>query len=429
MSQLQEEIRPEESMLSRGLSAQDTFLGLNSSLWRIALVAGIAQLSASIWTWQFAISLESFLIPWQIGVVFAAGTLAGLCGYILSGSLADAVGRKRALVFSFIPQVIGLLLMYLFPIWPYLIIAFSLQYFGWSFVLVISRAIPADQITSDINPTATRKITMVLLPAYLVDAISPILAVILLQYGFHTNSLLLVGIIAASFAMVLSAAYVHDSYTPVVKTIEEMTTNNPIKKLGKSFWKFTFAMLGYYTAWGMAIPYLGILSVNEWGISLELYGIISSAFSLVTVLLMYNLSGLAGRKTRLGLVISLISNSMIMVAIGLGSGIIFLLLLNIVWAAPILVWTASEGVLMVNGVPPELKGTAIGLFSSTTSATGLFAAPLGAIVWSISGSLRFLWILSGGLAVGFAVLAWFALKRVKLHISKAKMNLNGIGIN
>ncbi len=421
MSQLPEEIRSAESMLSRGLSVQDTFLGLDRFLWRIALITGIAQLSASIWMWQFAISLESFLIPWQIGVVFAAGTLAGLCGYILSGALADAVGRKKALVLSFIPQVIGLLLLYLFPVWPYIIPAFSLQYFGWSFVLVIARAIPADHITSDINPTSTRKITMVLLPSYVVDAISPIVAVLLLQYGFHTNSLLLVGIIAASFAMVLSATHVKDSYIPIVKTDDEINRNNPIKKLGKSYWKFTFAMVGYYTAWGMAIPYLGILSISEWGISLDAYGLISSVFSLVTVLLMYNLSGIAGRKTRFGLFGSLIANSVIMVAIGFGSGILLLLLLNILWAAPILVWTATEGVLMVNGVPPEMKGTAIGLFSSTTSATGLFAAPLGAIVWSISGSLRFLWVFSGILAIGFAVLAWFALKRVKLHIGKSKM--------
>jgi len=414
-------------MLSRGLSAQDTFLGLNSSLWRVALVAGIAQLSASIWTWQFAISLESFLLPWQIGVIFAAGTLAGLCGYTLSGSLADIVGRKKALVLSFIPQLMGLLLLYLIPVWPFIIIAFSLQYFGWSFVLVITRAIPADEITADINPRTTRKITMVMLPAYVVDAISPILAVLLLQSGFQIESLLLAGVVAASIAMLLSAVYVRDSNPPVVDAIEEQVAKNPIKKLGKSFWKFTFAMLGYYTAWGMAIPYLGILSVKEWGISLDMYGLISSVFSLVTVLLMYNLSGLAGRKTRLGLSISLIFNSLIMVAVGFGSGVFLLLLLNIVWAAPILVWTATEGVLMVNGVPPELRGTAIGIFSSTTSATGLFAAPLGAIVWSFTGSLRFLWIFSGGLAIGFAVLAWFALKRVKFHIEKSKLKLPTIG--
>ena len=420
MSHLQKELCSEESILSSGLPAQDSFLGLNSLLWRIALVAGIAQLSASIWTWQFAISLESFLIPWQIGVVFAAGTLAGLGGYTLSGALADVVGRKKALVFSFIPQVIGLLLLYLFPIWPFIIVAFSLQYFGWSFVLVITRTIPADEITPDINPTSTRKITMVLLPAYIVDAVSPILAVLLLQSGFQINSLLLVGVVAASIAMLFSAIYVKDNYTPIERKGNEKPTRNPIKELGNSFWKFTIAMLGYYTAWGMAIPYLGILSVNEWGISLDLYGIISSVFSIVTVLLMYNLSGIAGRKTRAGLFVSLIANSLIMVAIGIGSGIWFLFLLNIIWAAPILVWTASEGVLMVNGVPQNMKGTAIGMFSSTTSATGLFAAPLGAIVWSISGSLRFLWILSGALAIGFAVLAWFALKRVKLHIGKAK---------
>ncbi|MFW9926640.1 MAG: MFS transporter, partial [Candidatus Thorarchaeota archaeon] len=341
MSRLQEEIQSEESMLSSGFPANHTFLGLNRFLWRVALVAGIAQLSASIWTWQFAISLESFLIPWQIGVVFAAGTLAGLCGYTLSGALADSFGRKRALVISFIPQLVGLLLLYLYPIWPFIIVAFSLQYFGWSFVLVISRTIPADEISTDINPTATRKITMVLLPTYIVDAVSPIIAVLLMQSGFQTNSLLLVGVAAAGIAMALSAIYVHENYDPIVRNSEERVVQNPFKDLGKSFWKFTVAMLGYYTAWGMAIPYLGILSINEWGISLDFYGLISSVFSIVTVLLMYSLSGIAGRQTRLGLFLSLIVNSIIMVAIGIGSGIWFLLILNIVWAAPILVWTAT----------------------------------------------------------------------------------------
>ncbi len=420
MSRLQEDIHSEESILYSGPPASNTFLGLNNSLWRVALVAGIAQLSASIWTWQFAISLEAFLIPWQIGVVFAAGTLAGLCGYALSGALADLLGRKMALVISFIPQVVGLLLLYLYPVWPFVIVAFSLQYFGWSFVLVISRTIPADEITADINPAATRKITMVMMPAYAVDAASPILAVLLLQSGFQTSALLLVGIIAACFAMTFSVVFVEDRY-PIVQTLEEKPVQNPFKELGKSFWKFTAAMMGYYTAWGMAIPYLGILSVNEWGISIDYFGLMSSVFSIVSVLLMYNLSGIAGHQTRLGLFVSLIGNSLIMVVIGLGSGVWFLLLVNMVWAAPILVWTATEGVLMVNGVPPEMKGTAIGLFSSTTSATGLFAAPIGAFVWSLSGSLRFLWILSGGLAVGFAIVAWFALKRVKIHFGKTRI--------
>jgi MFS family permease len=418
----QERIQSEETILSSGLSARRTFLGLNDSLWRVALVAGIAQLSASIWTWQFAISLDSFLSPWQIGIIFAAGTLAGLAGYTISGALADVFGRKKTLLISFIPQLIGLILLYLMPLWPFMIGAYSLQYFGWSFILVISRTIPADEI-STIGPTETRKITMVLMPGYAVDAASPIIAVLLLQLGLQVHTLLLVGAMAALVAMVLTATFVRDTYDPMATLERENIFDNPLKELGNPFWKFTLIMFGYYAAYGMAIPYLGILSVNEWGVSIDTFGFVSSVFSIVTVLMMYTLSGIAGHSAKVGLFLSLIGNSIVMMAIGMGSGVWMLVLLNGIWAAPIIIWTAAEGVLTVNGVPSDMRGTALGLFSSTTSATGLFAAPLGALVWSISGSLRFLWIMSGGLAIGFAVLAWWALKRVKIHRAKPKTQL------
>ena len=418
----QERIQSEETIVSSGLSTRRTFLGLNNSLWRVALVAGIAQLSASIWTWQFAISLDSFLFPWQIGIIFAAGTLAGLAGYTISGALADVLGRKKTLLLSFIPQLVGLILLYLIPLWPFMIGAYSLQYFGWTFILVISRTMPADEI-STIGPTETRKITMVLMPSYAVDAASPVIAIFLLQLGMPVHTLLLVGAMAALVAMVLTAAFVRDTYDPMVALEREKAVDSPLTELGNPFWKFTFIMFGYYAAYGMAIPYLGILSVNEWGVSIDIFGLSSSVFSIVTVLMMYTLSGIAGRSTKVGLFLSLIGNSVIMMAIGMGSGVWMLVLLNGIWAAPIIIWTAAEGALTVNGVPSDMRGTALGLFSSATSATGLFAAPLGALVWSISGSLRFLWMMSGSLAIGFAVLAWWALKRVKIHRAKPKRQL------
>jgi len=419
----QEAIQSEEAILSSGLSVRHTFLGLNNALWRVALVAGIAQLSASIWTWQFAISLETFLIPWQIGLVFAAGTIAGILGYTVSGALADIIGRKRSLVISFIPQTIGLLLLYVVPAWPFVVGAFALQYFGWSFVLVITRAIPADEISRDTGPAATRKMTMILMPAFAVDAVSPLIAVLLFQIGMQTHSLLLIGIIAALAAMVFSATQVHDTYPSQTLHEAEENSNNPLKALGNPFWKFTVAMLGYYIAWGMAIPYLGILNVNEWGVSLDLYGVVSSVFSLSTVIVMYTLSGVAGHRAKTSLFVSLVANSVIMIAMGLGSQIWLLFILNAFWAAPIVVWIATEGVLVVNGIPAHMRGTAVGLFQSTTSATGLLAAPLGAFVWTISGSLRFLWVFSGVLAVFFVFMAWWTLKSVKMQVGKNKQSV------
>ena len=421
MSLAPELVRSEEAILSSGLSTRRTFLSLNSVLWRLALVTGIAQLSVSIWIWQFALTLESFLPPFEIGLTFAVGSLAALLGYPLSGILADKIGRKNSLVLSFIPQIAGILLLFLFPLWPLVLFAYGLQSFGWSFVLVISRAIPADEINLDSGTDATRKMTMVLMPSFVVDGISPILAVILLYSGFALPSLLLIGVLAAVFAMLFSATQIKETLVKAVEPAPKMPIIDTLRSLGRSFWKFTAAMVGYYLAWGMAIPYIGILSVREWGVSLEVYGIASSVFSLASVSMMYTLSGIAGKRTKSGLVISLAGNSVVMTALGLGSEAWLLILLNMLWAAPIVVWIATEVILTVNGVPSNMKGRALGIYQLAISITGLMAAPVGAYIWTYSGSLRFLWVVSGILAISFTSVAWLVLKRVKIRTVVKKM--------
>jgi MFS family permease len=420
MSHPQEIVRTEEAILSSGLSTRRTFLSLNNVLWRLALVTGIAQLSVSIWVWQFALTLESFLPPFEIGLTFAVGSFAALLGYPLSGIMADKIGRKNSLVISFIPQIAGILLLFLLPIWPLVLVAYGLQSFGWSFVLVMSRAIPADEINLASGADATRKMTMVLMPSFVVDGISPILAVLLLYSGFTLPSLLLIGVLAAVFAMFFSITQIKETLVPVTVTELKIPVTDTLRSLGRSFWKFTAAMVGYYLAWGMAIPYLGILSVREWGVSLEVYGIATSVFSLASVSMMYTLSGVAGTRTKSGLVLSLAGNSIVMTALGLGSEAWLLILLNMVWAAPIVVWIATEVVLTVNGVPPHMRGRALGIYQLAVSTTGLIAAPIGAFIWMYSGSLRFLWVVSGILAISFTSVAWWILKRVKIRTAVKK---------
>jgi MFS family permease len=423
MSLSQEVVRTEEAILSSGLSTQRTFLGLNSVLWRLAIVTGVAQLSVSIWVWQFAITLETFLLPIQIGVTFAVGSLAALIGYPISGVLADQIGRKNTLVLSFIPQIAGILLLFLFPVWPLVLFAYGLQSFGWSFVLVISRAMPADEIGPDSGTEATRKMTMVLMPSFVVDGISPLLAVFLLYLGMQSQSFLLIGALAAILAMIFSATKIQETYVPPPVEEVKLPLIITLRSLGRSFWKFTTAMIGFYLAWGMAIPYLGILSINDWGVSLQLYGFTSSAFSLASVSLMYTLSGAAGKRTKSSLVLSLVANSVIMTVLGLGSDAWLFVVINMIWAAPFILWIATEVILTINGVPTHMKGRALGIFQLAVSTSSLIAAPIGACIWTYSGSLRFLWVLSGVLAISFTSVAWWVLKRVKIRsaIKKAKL--------
>ncbi|NHI82729.1 MAG: MFS transporter [Candidatus Thorarchaeota archaeon] len=415
-----EAVQLPEARLHTGSSAQRTFLSLNSSLWRLAVVAGIAQFSVSVWVWTFAVFLEPILDPLQIGLTFSIGSLAALAGYPISGVTADFIGRKKALIFSFIPQIAGLYLLWTHPIWPVIPIAYGLHSFGWSFVLVVSRAMPADQITSDDGPNASRKMTMVLLPTFLMDGLSPLIAVLLLNAGFAQSSLLGLGTILALVSMIASVVLVKETMPRHLMKNAKNGGHVPLHSLGGPFWKFTLAMVGYYAAWGMMIPYFGILSVVDWGLSLEFYGLAWSAFSLATATLMYNLSGIAGRRVRKALVFSLLANGGIMIVLGIGTGPVLFFILNVAWSVPIVIWISTERLLSINGIPEEMKGRALGVFQTVISSTGLFAAPLGALLWVYLDSLRMLFLVSGVLALILSLVVWRSMLSVDVTTFRPK---------
>jgi hypothetical protein len=79
------------------VNSQRRFLGLSSTLWRLSSVVAVAQFAWSIWYWQFSVFLMDYVAEWQIGVVLAAGSVATLVGYPISGTVhckLDKVGHK-----------------------------------------------------------------------------------------------------------------------------------------------------------------------------------------------------------------------------------------------------------------------------------------------------------------------------------------------
>jgi len=401
-----------EGIIGRPPSVRRSFLGLNSVLWRIAIIIGISQFSVSVWAWEFALFLEPILDPIRIGVTFAAGTFASLVAYPLAGALSDRFGRKNTLIGSYIPQFVGLLILFIHPVWPLVVIAYGIHSFGWSFVMMMSRAMPADEIEQLSDPNSSRLFTMVLLPSFLVDGVSPLVAVVFLSLGLNLNALLLLGAIISFATMILSAIFVKETLKPHIEESKK-SQRIPLRHLGSSFWKFTLGMVGYYFVWGMTIPYFAILCVDEWGVSTEFYGLTWSAFSLATVLVMYTVSGLTGKHLNRVLTFGLISNALVMISMGMGSGPWLLLLINIIWAIPIIIWITAERVLSINGVPQNMKGRALGIYQLVISVTGLIATPIGAWLWVIFGSQRILWIISGLVALVFSLVVQRIIPKVK----------------
>ena len=370
---------------------QETFFGLTPRLWRLAIVIGVAQFSWSIWGWQFGIFLQTFLTEQQIGITFSAGTIASLAGLPLSGIIADRFGRRNTLVASFLPIFLGLLLLAVVPVWPLVPLFYGLVGFGWSFVLVIARAVPADQMTITTGKDQATQFTMVLMPAFLVDGLSPIIASMLLLNGLEERYLMLVGALGTVVAAAVSFRYVQETINTKIKEKAREGSLIPVRALGKSYWAFTLSMMCFYFASGLALPYYGNLITTEWHIPVVIFGIAWSAFSLTTAFLMYSVSGLANRNVKAGLIAGLGVHALLIGVSGVAGGVMMLFIINFVWSIPLVLWVGCERYLTVADVPEEMKGRAMGFFSVLMSSTAIFSAPLGAYIWETSGSLRHLY--------------------------------------
>ncbi|MGY5876378.1 MAG: hypothetical protein RTU30_11585 [Candidatus Thorarchaeota archaeon] len=381
------------------LSVDSSFLGLNSNLWRLAIVLGAGQFSLGLWQWEFSIFLARIIEPWQMGIVFAFATFAGLLGGLISGSLTDFIGRKWALASTFIPVMIGLVSISYLPIWPLLLAQYSLIWFGISSVRVIARAIPADEITADEGRNPAQKMMMVGTLSWLVDGLSPLLGTYLMSIGYTSSDLQRIATIGAVIAFIAAVVFVKETLGPSVMEKARAGPKFPIHRLGRSFWMLAAAMIGFYFSWYLAIPYIGNLAVDPqpfgWGVDPIIYGYTWSAFSLTSALLMYVSSKLADRNLKGAYLFAVISTGIVFIMFSIGSGVPLMFLINIIWAPPFIIWIGTERSLLVLIVPEEVKGRALGTWEFFMGFVGIIATMVGAILWDVTGSLRTVWGVAG----------------------------------
>jgi len=397
-------------------STDNQRFGLTSNLRRLALVTGIAQFSMSLWVWQFGIFLEASLNQlWQIGLTFSVGTFAMIVGYGISGTIADYIGRKNAMIFAFVPMACGLLALRLFPVWPFIPFEYGIIEIGWAFIIIMTSAMPADEIAKTSGANAARTFNMVLLPAFLVDGLSPIIAGILLNAGFVTGDLYLLAAIGAIVAMIATYRGVRESLGREIIAKAKAGSVITLRGLGRNFWIFTSGMFGFVFVMNFAFPYMGNLVVNEWGVNESLYAFAWGAWSFTCVILMYSLGSATDKNIRAVLIIGTYSTAVIVALFAFGSSLLDLVILNVLLAAPIVIWSGAEKTLAVNGVRNEMKGRALGTYQFVMSSTRLVGSFMGALLWEYFGSLRTVYSVAGLAGMILVIGLTYALMKVKLE--------------
>ena len=133
------------------------------------------------------------------------------------------------------------------------------------------------------------------------------------------------------------------------------------------------------------------------------------------MILMYGLGSATDRNIRLTLIAALLSTAIITGLFAYGTSLQDLVILNILLAAPIVIWSGAEKTLAVNGVSNEMKGRALGTYQFLMSTTRLFGQFIGAVLWEYFGSLRSVYGISSVAGMILVVGLTYALMSLKLE--------------
>lgn len=398
-------------------------MGLNSVLWRLASVVGVAQFGWSIWYWQFSVFLAENVDEWEIGIVLASGTVATLMGYPISGTLSDLIGRKKTMLLSFIPISAGLALLAMKPEWPLVVFEYALAAFGWSFVMVVERAMAADVVIEDKGQDSARTFSMIIAPAIFVDGLAPLVASGLLVGGFTQGMLIYIGAATSLLALLIAPLVLRETLTEQTLNRARAGSKVPVRSFGLNYWKIILGMAGFYFTSGMTLSYFGNLFVDEWYLDLPTFGLAWTAFSFTQALLTYTVSGLADRNLRASLFLAVFGNWFLIGVCGVGGGITLAFAVNIAWAPLMILWMGAENSIIAANVAEEAQGRAMGVYSLLLNSLNIIAAPLGAMLWVSTGSLRSVFIIATIAGAPLLLILGLILRGIATHPSSRESEI------
>jgi hypothetical protein len=138
---------------------------------------------------------------------------------------------------------------------------------------------------------------------------------------------------------------------------------------------------------------------------------------------MYSAGSATDRNIRIALIAGTFSTAIIVGLFSYGSTVLDLVILNILLAAPIVIWSGAEKTLAVNGVNNEMKGRALGTYQFMMSSARLFGQFFGSMLWDFFGSLRTVFGIAGIGGMILVVGLTYALMSLKLEYRGESLTL------
>jgi len=370
---------------------QATRRAIPTGVWALGFVSMLMDISSEMIHALLPIYMVSVLgtSVIMVGVIEGVAEATASITKIASGTLSDWLGKRKLL--AAIGYGLAAITKPIFPLAPtveWLVAARFIDRVGKGI-----RGAPRDALIADITPPALRGASFGLRQS--LDTIGafvgPLLAIGLMWLtANHFTTVFWIAVIPAFLAVGLILAVVKEPQRPPARSHVRMPLQRrELGRLGMTYWSVV-AVAAAFTLARFSEAFL-VLRAQSIGLPLMLIPIVLVIMSLAYSLSAYPLGVLSDRigakypdrlpLLLLGLVLLFLAD------------IVLAFATNLVWVGiGVVLWGLHMGTtqgllasLIAHTAPPQLRGTAFGMFNLVTGLTLLLASVIAGVLWDIAG--------------------------------------------
>ncbi|MFG6660665.1 MFS transporter [Sulfitobacter sp. 915] len=402
-------------MQTDGNSVTSRWRNLPAGIWALGFVSMLMDVSSEMIHALLPVYLVVGLgaTALTVGIIEGIAEATAAITKVFSGALSDRIGRRKEL--AALGYGLAAVTKPVFPLAPsisWLIAARFVDRVGKGI-----RGAPRDALVADLAPVGLRGSAFGLRQSLdTFGAFLGPLAAIGLMWLFSNDfrSVFWVAVIPAFLALALILLAVHEPARPEgLRKVRNPLARAELRLLGKAYW-LVVAVAALFTLARFSEAFL-ILRAESAGLSLMLVPLVLVGMNAVYSLVAWPVGVVSDRTGPfklliVGLVLLVAADLVLAFAGGLASIALGVLL----WGLHMGFTQGLLAAMVAESVPPELRGTAFGMFNLVTGFALLFASVIAGALWDVLGAQ---WTFLAGAM--FAALAVLALLPLGQHVRRS----------
>jgi MFS family permease len=386
-----------------------TLRAIPPGIWALGLVSMLMDVSSEMIHALLPIYLVTVLgaSATTVGAIEGIAEATASVTKVFSGAISDWIGKRKLL--AALGYGLAAVTKPIFPLAPtvgWLVAARFIDRIGKGI-----RGAPRDALVADIAPAHLRGASFGLRQA--LDTVGaflgPLLAIALMWLtANHFKTVFWIAVVPAFLSLALIVFAVHEpERAPTLRTVKFPLHRDELARLGRSYW-LVVAVATVFTLARFSEAFL-LLRANQVGLPVMLVPAVLVVMNVVYSLAAYPAGVLAddgGRYRVLGVGVGFLVLADLVLAFAPGIGGV---------AVGVALWGLHMGftqgllaTLVADTSPPELRGTAFGMFNLLTGGALLAASVVAGILWDTIGARGT--FLSGAAIATAALLGLFAIR-------------------